>query len=137
MMRPLLLACTLAACTLPAPANAFDWVCSRPTANQRPRSAIERADILQAYTGQPVLIDGAWLLVVMLPTSHPDTRAAFADLGLSPDAAERLGSGAGLIDRNIRIVQTDAQMMDTITATPPAVGYVGYFPGGPSAALCF
>lgn len=103
----------------------------------RPRRPVDRTDLIQAYSGQPVLLGSTWLLAVMLPASHPDTRAAFADLGLSPEAADRMASSASLIDRGIRVVQTPEQMIDKVAINPPAVGYAGFFTGARDVASCF
>lgn len=103
----------------------------------RHRTRIDRLDLIQAYSGQPVLLGGTWLLAVMLPAGHPDTRQAFADLGLHPEASERMASGTSLIDRGIRIVQTPDQMIQKVGINPPAVGYVGFFGGARDVASCF
>lgn len=156
-------AAVLAAFTLSA--HAVDWVCTGSNAPvrvavasadlpdgamasgaavattkkvaSRGRTKIDRADLMQAYAGQPVLLGHTWLLAVMLPASHPDTRQAFAEIGVSAEAAERMASGAGLVDRGIRIVQTPAQMIDKLASNPPAVGYTGFFTGARDVALCF
>lgn len=130
-----------------AQAHATNWVCSGgPTATRaetnttkkpRGRTQIERVDLQQAYAGQPVLLGHTWLLAVMLPATHPDTRQAFGELGISAEAAERMASGSGLVDRGIRVVQTPAQMLDKLANNPPAVGYTGFFTGGRDVALCF
>lgn len=144
-----------------AQAHAVDWIC---TTSQQARVAIaaadlpegatgssaatgtkrradprriDRADLVQAYSGQPVLIGHTWLLAVMLPPAHPDTRIAFAELGLSAEAAARMTSGASLIDRGIRVVQTPEQMISKVSANPPAVGYSSVFFGGRDVAPCF
>lgn len=144
--------------------HAFDWVCTTSTnyrvaiaaaqqdpdvgfgaavattsrrGGNRPLRRIERADLAQAYSGQPVLLGHTWLLAVMLPADHPATRQAFAELGVSPEAAERLAGSSGLIDRGIRIVQSESQVLDKVSSNPPAVGYVGFFTGGRDVALCF
>jgi hypothetical protein len=98
---------------------------------------VDRTDLIQAYSGQPVLMGHTWLLAVMLPSSHPDTRAAFAQLGLSPEAAERMASGTGLVDRGIRVVQTHDQMIQKVAVNPPAVGYSSIFFGARDVASCF
>jgi hypothetical protein len=98
---------------------------------------VDRTDLIQAYSGQPVLMGHTWLLAVMLPASHPDTRAAFSELGLSPEAAERMASGTGLIDRGIRVVQTPDQLIQKVGINPPAVGYSSIFFGARDVASCF
>jgi hypothetical protein len=98
---------------------------------------VDRTDLVQAYSGQPVLMGGTWLLAVMLPASHPDSRAAFADLGLSAEAAERMASGTSLIDRGIRVVQTPDQLISKVAINPPAVGYSSVFFGARDVASCF
>jgi hypothetical protein len=145
-----------------AHAGAVDWICTtsqqiRPfiseaelpqgatgasaaTGTTRRRAGlrrIDKADLVQAYSGQPVLMGSTWLLAVMLPASHPDSRLAFSDLGLSAAAAERMASGSSLIDRGIRVVQSQEQMIQKVTNNPPAVGYSSIFFGARDVAMCF
>ena len=101
------------------------------------RYRIDRVDLQQAYQGQPVFVGRKWLLVVMLPASHPDTRAAFAELGINPEAAERMASDTGLVDRGIRLVQTQQQMLDKVAQNKLTVGYTTFFLGGRDVAPCF
>jgi len=114
-----------------------DFELAQAPASKPTRYRINRLDLVQAYGGQPVLIGRQWLLVVMLPANHPDTRAAFAELGGSPEAAERMASDTGLVDRGIRVVQTQSQLIDKVAANPPAVGYTSFFIGGRDVAPCF
>lgn len=155
-MKKILAAVLLALSALPA--FAVDWICTQSSApvrvavaaadddsfapasvgnKARSRKRLERTDLMQAYSGQPVLMGHTWLLAVMLPASHPDTRAAFSDLGLSAEAAERMASGSGLVDRGIRLVRTPAQLVEKMSNNPPAVGYVGFFSGARDVELCF
>lgn len=124
------------------PAYSVDWVCSvkKSTRKQSERTAsrkVERYELQQAYTGQPVLLGNTWLLAVMLPADHPDTKDAFAQIGGSPEAAQRLAEGTSLVDRGIRVVRTPEQMLTRIANNPPAIGYVGFFPGGDKLEPCF
>lgn len=142
-------------------AQAVDWIC---TTSQNARVAIaqaelpegatgssaatgtkrrqgirrvDRADLVQAYSGQPVLMGHTWLLAVMLPASHPDSRQAFSALGLSAVAAERMAGGSSLVDRGIRVVQNPDQMIHKVAINPPAVGYSSVFFGARDVASCF
>ena len=163
MCRSLLAGLALAFSALTA--HAVDWVCTAATApvrvaiaasdlpegatasgaavgvakraTARGRSKIDRADLLQAYAGQPVLLGHTWLLAVMLPANHPDTRQAFGELGISAETAERMAAGTGLVDRGIRVVQTPEQLIAKVSANPPAVGYTSFFVGGRDVAPCF
>ena len=155
---------TLVLALLALPALAVDWLCTASTApvrvaiaaadlpegstsaaalasvrrsSIRSRSRIDRTDLMQAYSGQPVLIGHTWLLAVMLPANHPATREAFADLNISAEAAERMATGNSLVDRGIRVVQTPEQLIEKLSMNPPAVGYVGFFTGARDVALCF
>ncbi len=154
-------ALALSLAVVSAHAHATDWICTTSqtarvaiAAAELPEGAtassaatgakrragirrVDRTDLIQAYSGQPVLMGHTWLLAVMLPASHPDTRAAFADLGVSPEAAERMASGASLIDRGIRVVQTPDQMIHKVGINPPAVGYSSIFFGARDVASCF
>jgi hypothetical protein len=116
-------------------AFAVDWVCSTSARNTKVK--VDQVTLQQAYAGQPVLLGKSWLKAVMLPAQHPDTRQAFASLSLSPEAAEKMANGTGLIDRGIRVVRTPDQMLDMVSGNHPAVGFTGFFVGAPHAAICF
>ncbi len=136
------LTAALLAAALVTPAHSIDWVCSvkKTTRKQSERTAprkVERYDLQQAYTGQPVLLGNTWLLAVMLPADHPTSKDAFAQIGVSPEAAQRLAEGTSLVDRGIRVVRTPEQMLTRIANNPPAIGYVGFFPGGEKLEPCF
>lgn len=139
-------------------ASAVEWLCSTSattrlaiaqadrgegfelaqSSSKKPvRYRIDKVDLVQAYSGQPVLIGRQWLLVVMLPANHPDTKAAFAELGISPEAAERMASDTGLVDRGIRVVQTQDQLINKVSINPPSVGYTSFFIGSRDVAPCF
>lgn len=114
-----------------------DFALAQASGKKPPRFRIERIDLIQAYSGQPVLLNRQWLLVVMLPADHPDTRAAFAELGVSPQAAERMAYDSGLVDRGIRVVQTPEQLINKVAINPPSVGFTSFFLGGRDVAPCF
>lgn len=126
----------IAAAELPDGATASGAAVASKGRSARARK-IDRADLVQAYSGQPVLLGSTWLLAVMLPATHPDTRAAFADLGLSPEAAERMAGPASLVDRGIRVVHGQDQMINKVAINPPAVGYSSIFLGARDVASCF
>lgn len=121
------------------PAMAVDFVCN--SAKYR----VTKFDLVQAYSGQPVLINRTWLSAVMLPSDHPDTVAAFNSFGISsngsplisPQAAERMAADSGLVDRGIRVVQTPAQLVAKVSTSQPAVGYSSFFTGGRDVSPCF
>jgi hypothetical protein len=127
----------VAAADLPDGATASGAAIATRGGSKAARGRITKSDLVQAYSGQPVLISYTWLLAVMLPATHPDSRQAFADLGLNPVAAERMANSANLVDRGIRIVQTPDQMIAKIAANPPAVGYSSFFVGARDVASCF
>lgn len=89
--------------------------------DRRTRQRIERFDVLQAYSGQPVLVGPTWLTACMLDPAHPDTRIAFGGLiGINPEAAAAMARSTGLVDRGIRITR---DMTACLTDNAPAVGY--------------
>lgn len=107
-------------------AYATDFVCN---------GKANRYDLMDAYAGRPVLIGNAFVTAYILPSNHPDTIAAFGELGLSPATAERLAKSSGLVDRYIKLTTPD-QMLIKIEQTPPSVGYMPLFTGGRSAKIC-
>lgn len=104
-------------------------------AARRTRYKVERFDVLQAYSGQPVLVGSTWLTACMLEPHHPDTRAAFGGLiGLNPDASAAMARSTGLVDRGIRITR---DMTACITDNAPAVGYSAISIAGQGVRPCF
>ena len=92
------------------------------TGTRRPaRHKVERFDVLQAYSGQPVLVGSTWLTACMLDPQHPDTRAAFSGLlGLNPESTAAMARSTGLVDRGIRLTR---DMSMCLAENAPAIGY--------------
>ena len=107
------------------------------TAGVAPRTRITRYDLEQAYSGQPVLMGATWLMVYMLPADQAITRDALSELGVSPSAAERMARSTGLVDRGIRLAKNLDDMVDKVSNSHPAAGYVQYTPGVSSVRPCF
>ena len=107
------------------------------TSGAKGRARITRADLEQAYSGQPVLMGATWLMVYTLPADHPDARDALAELGVSPAAAERMAKSTGLVDRGIRLAKNTDDMVDKVSNSHPSAGFVAYNPGGSSVRPCF
>lgn len=82
---------------------------------------VDRFDILQAYSGQPVLVGNTWLAACMYEADHPETKAAFINLiGVNPASAAAMAKSSSLVDRGIRITRN---MESCLVANAPAVGY--------------
>jgi hypothetical protein len=85
------------------------------------KSKVDRFDVMQAYSGQPVLVGATWLTACMLDPAHPDTRNAFGGLiGINPESAATMARSSGLVDRGIRITRS---MSMCLAENAPAVGY--------------
>jgi hypothetical protein len=82
---------------------------------------VDRFDVLQAYSGQPVLVGSTWLTACLLDPRHPDTQMAFASLiGVNAEAAAAMARGSGLVDRGLSLTR---DMAVCLTDNAPAVGY--------------
>lgn len=82
---------------------------------------VDRFDILQAYSGQPVLVGNTWLAACMYEADHPETKAAFINMiGVNPASAVAMARSSALVDRGIRITRN---MESCLIANAPAVGY--------------
>ncbi len=108
-------------CTI---ASASDFIC-----NLEGRNTLSKYQLIQAYSGQPVLLSSTWVMVFILPSNHPSS-IALTSLGLSPQAVERMTRSNGLVDRGIRLVQTEQELLSKVKSIKPSVGYVMYFVGG-------
>lgn len=102
---------------------------------RRAKNRIERFDVLQAYSGQPVLVGSTWLTACMLDPAHPDTRAAFSGLiGINPDSTAAMARSTGLVDRGIRLAR---DMQTCLSENAPAVGYSSLPLAGQGIKPCF
>lgn len=110
-------------------AKAGDFICNSDL-------TLSKLQIIQAYSGQPVLLSSTWVMVFVLPANHPSS-ITLASIGVSPLAVERMTKSNGLIDRGIRLVQTEQEMLYRVSAIKPSVGYVMYYTGGTNAKPCF
>lgn len=95
-----------------------DWLCTG-----KPSIKLSRIELINAYSGQSVLINGEWLIAIMFPANDPQTQLAFNTLGISAQAAERLAKSNGLVDRNIRLATTPTDMAFKLKDNAPAVGF--------------
>jgi hypothetical protein len=95
-----------------------EWLCTG-----KPSIKLSRIDLINAYSGQSVLVNGEWLIAIMFPSSDAATQVAFNSLGISAQAAERLAKSNGLVDRNIRLATTPTDMIFKLKDNAPAVGY--------------
>ena len=99
------------------------------------RYKVERFDVLQAYSGQPVLVGSTWLTACLADPIHPDTRAAFAGLiGVNPEASAAMARSTGLVDRGIRLTRN---MKMCLVENAPAVGYSSIPMSGEGVKPCF
>ena len=103
--------------------------------SRRAKNRIERFDVLQAYSGQPVLVGSTWLTACMLDPAHPDTRSAFGGLiGINPESTAAMARSTGLVDRGIRITR---DMPGCLAENAPAVGYSSIPLAGQGVKPCF
>lgn len=97
---------------------------------------ISKFNVIQAYSGQPVLLNTGWVTVFALPSEHP-SNYILASIGVSPSLVEQMAKPYGIIDRGIRIVKTEQEMIRQVNSTKPSVGYVRFYTDFDNTKLCF
>ena len=98
---------------------------------------INRIDLVQAYSGQPVFLKDSWLTVVMLPTDTANTRTAYSYLDLPYELAVKVTEYPSLVDLKIKIVQNEDELIWTVREIAPSVGYSTVYIGRQGPESCF
>jgi hypothetical protein len=82
------------------------------------------SDLIDVYSGVPVRIGGLPLSACFMPGNENLTSAALTSLGLQPAAIQALARRSAIIQSNLHIVTSVAQMLSCIARHFPAVGYL-------------
>jgi hypothetical protein len=95
---------------------AVDWVCYK--------TPISRIDTISLYSGQPIYRDGRFITGCMLTADNLLSIEAFGQLGIRPEVSASLARSTGLVERKIKIVKNENDMISCIKDNNPAVGYL-------------
>jgi hypothetical protein len=102
---------------------------------------IDQIDVMQLYTGTPVIIGSTWLKGFVLPSNLDVSQTSFLNIGMSPNTgvvAEKLARASSYNDKGLRYVSTEHEVIMGVAARTPSVGYVNMFVGGfPGVKECF
>jgi hypothetical protein len=102
---------------------------------------IDRLDVMQLYTGTPVIIGSTWLKGFVLSPTAPESVTAFVGLGLDPNTAvvaEKLARVSSLSEKGLRLVSSEQEVILGVANRHPSVGYVSNYLGGvPGVKDCF
>lgn len=88
---------------------------------------INNYQIVQAYSGKTLLLNNKWVTVFILPSEHPTSTLALSQIGLSPKEIERIAKNNTLFESNIRIVNSEQEMILKVREVRPSIGYVMYY----------
>ena len=97
------------------------------------RFKIDRFDIMQLYTGTPVIVGSSWLKGFVRSPSISESITAFTTLGLDANTAtiaEKIARSSNFSDKGLRYVNTEQEVIAGVAARHPSVGYVSNYVGG-------
>ena len=110
-------------------------------AHVKSKVKIDRLDIMQLYTGTPVIVGSTWLKGFVRSPNAQESTTAFLEIGLDPNTsvvAEKLARASNYSDKGLRYVNTEQEVILGVATRSPSVGYVTNYVGGvPGVKDCF
>ena len=128
------------------------WHCSKTSATQTPTSnpelsfgagaehgtiAVTLDDLLAVYSGYPVRLSGQPLFACFMPGQEDLSESALASLGLNASAMQMLSRRSAIVQRNLKLVTDEAEMLQCMNRHAPSFGYLSQATVTEKVAPCF
>jgi len=81
-------------------------------------------DLIDAYSGQAILINGQRLSACFMPGNTPLSKQALDALGLNASTMQLLARRSAIVQSHLKMVTDEAEMLSCIERNFPAVGYL-------------
>lgn len=82
------------------------------------------SDLIDVYSGVLIRIGGVSLSACFMPSDSTLSKTALTSLGLQPAVIQALSRKSAIVQSNLFLVSTEAQMLTCIEDHFPAVGYL-------------
>ncbi len=128
------------------------WHCSKTSAAEAPTSnpessfgagsehgtiAVTLDDLLAVYSGYPVRLSGQPLFACFIPGQEDLSESALATLGLNASAMQMLSRRSAIVQRNLKLVTDEAEMLQCMHRHAPSFGYLSQATVTEKVAPCF
>jgi hypothetical protein len=94
-------------------------------------------DLLAVYSGYPLKVSGKPLFACFMPSNEALSLAALDTLGLNASALQILSRRSAIVQRQLEVVTSEAQMHLCMERNAPAFGYLPGPVVNTSVAPCF
>jgi hypothetical protein len=94
-------------------------------------------DIMDVFSLGLKKIDGEQVLICIFPDSHSATKKLYEDLGIKTSVIHSFTNKNTIIDRHIKMVQSDSAMIACVTSSYPSIGYVEKLPNEYQYLSCY
>ena len=129
------------------------WHCSRQAVEKIPNDGAALAsismdtpnntisvtlnDLLNVYSGYPLKVSGKPLFACFMPGDEALSLDALDTLGLNASALQTLSRRSAIVQRQLEVVTSEAQMLLCMERNAPAFGYLANPVVNASVAPCF
>lgn len=94
-------------------------------------------DLLAVYSGYPVRLSGQPLFACFIPGQEDLSESALASLGLSSAALQMLSRRSAIVQRNLKLVTDEPEMLLCMQRHAPSFGYLSQPTLTDKVAPCF
>lgn len=94
-------------------------------------------DVMDIFSFGSKNIDGVQVLICIFPDTHSATKNLYQDLGIKTSVIQSFTNKNSIIDRHIKMVQSDSAMISCVTSSYPSIGYVEKLPNEYQYLSCY
>ncbi len=94
-------------------------------------------DVMDIFSFGSKNINGEQVLICIFPDSHSATKSLYQDLGIKTTVIQSFTNKNSIIDRHIKMVQSDSAMISCVTSSYPSIGYVEKLPNEYQYLSCY
>jgi hypothetical protein len=94
-------------------------------------------DLLAAYSGYPIRVSGKPLFACFMPGQEALSTSALHTLGLNSAAMQMLARRSAIVQRNLKLVTDEREMLQCLEKNSPAFGYLSKPINNEKVAPCF
>jgi hypothetical protein len=99
--------------------------------------AVTLEDLYAAYTGYPIRVSGKPLFACFMPGREDLSIRAFDGLGVSSAALQMLSRRSAIVQRNLKLVTDEEEMLSCMEGHIPSFGYLSRPISNEKVAPCF
>lgn len=108
-----------------------------PTTSVNGTIVVTLDDLMAAYSGYPVRVSGKPLFACFMPGQEALSINALQTLGLSSPAMQMLARRSAIVQRNLKLVTDEDEMLACTEKNLPAFGYLSKSTINDKVAPCF